>query len=102
MQHDVTIELPIHNSNESDIKTKMKAFATRKQLETIVLEVSKETFPDVKEWNITMKWKDIDLTSRLLNQLNSECPVVVTMHDMTEVDKNNITNNERYHMIIKV
>ena len=96
MQHDVTIELPIHDSNESDIKTKMKAFATRKQLETIVLEVSKETFPDVKEWNVAMKWKDIDLTSRSLNQLNSQIPVVATIYNISEAEKNDIINHSSF------
>ena len=96
MQHDVTIELEIHDINEYDNRTKMKAITTRVQLQKVVTNVSKETFPDIKEWNITMKWNDIDLTSRLLNQLNSKIPVVVTMNNMTEAEKNNITSNELF------
>ena len=96
MQHDITIELKMTNIDECEKRTEMKVIRTRIQLEKIVKNVSMETFSHIKEWNITMKWKDIDLTSRLLNQLKSECPVVVTMHDMTEVDKNNITNNELF------
>ena len=96
MQHDVTIELPIHDNNEPEIRTKMKAFATRKRLETIVMEVSEETFPDVKGWNITIKWNDIDLTSRSLNQLNSQIPVVITIYSISEAEKNDIINHSSF------
>ena len=96
MRHDITIKLSIHDINEDDEETKMKAFATRKQLKEIVTNVSKETFPNITEWNITMKWNDIDLTSRLINQLNSQIPVVVNMNNMSEADKNDIINDTSF------
>ena len=74
----------------------MKAFATRKPLETIVMEVSKETFPDAKEWNITMEWNDIDLMSRSLNQLNSQIPVVLTINNVNEAEKDGIINHSSF------
>ena len=93
MLHDITIELKMRNIDECEIGTEMIVKGARIQLEEIVKNVSKETFSHIKEWNITMKWKDKNLTSRMLNQLNSECPVVVTMHNINEADKKNITNN---------
>ena len=93
MQHDVTIELKIHDTNDSVHRTEVKAITTRKQLLKLVRNVSKEIFPDITEWNITMKWNDIDLSARSLHQSNSNIPVIVTMNNMTEDEKNNITND---------
>ena len=101
MRHDITIKLSINDVNEHENRTEMKALATGKRLKEIVTNVSKETFPNITEWNITMKWKDIDLASRLLNQLNSENPVVVTMNDMREADKNDIINDTSFLEVLK-
>ena len=101
MLHDITIELKMRNIDECEIGTEMIVKGTSIQLEEIVKKVSKETFSHIKEWNITMKWKDKDLSSRMLNQLNSECSVVVTMHSMTEADKNNITNDDSFLELLK-
>ena len=96
MRHDITIKLSIHDINEDDEETKMKAFATKKQLKEIVTNVSKETFPDAKEWNITMEWNDIDLMSRSLNQLNSQIPVVLTINNVSEAEKDGIINHSSF------